>query len=281
MKNINTSQIVKLVIILIGGIIALSFLKKTITVIPAGTVGIKEVFGKVADTPLNPGLHLVNPMADVTTFSTRLQDIKETVEATSEEGLSISLDVSLQYRANPAKIGQIYQNLGTEEDEIVISRFRSITREIIASYSLNAIYGEKRQEVASLIKKNLTASLQPLGFDVEEVLLRKVTLPENTQKAIEAKITAEQESQQLKFEIEKERQQANFELERAKTIAERQKIEAQATADAQKILAEGLTPEILQLKTIEATQNLAQSENSKIIILGDNQQLPQIFLPSE
>jgi regulator of protease activity HflC (stomatin/prohibitin superfamily) len=281
MKNINTSQIVKLVIILIGGIIALSFLKKTITVIPAGTVGIKEVFGKVADTPLNPGLHLVNPMADVTTFSTRLQDIKETVEATSEEGLSISLDVSLQYRANPAKIGQIYQNLGTEEDEIVISRFRSITREIIASYSLNAIYGEKRQEVASLIKKNLTASLQPLGFDVEEVLLRKVTLPENIQKAIEAKITAEQESQQLKFEIEKERQQANFELERAKTIAERQKIEAQATADAQKILAEGLTPEILQLKTIEATQNLAQSENSKIIILGDNQQLPQIFLPSE
>jgi prohibitin 1 len=281
MKNINTSQIVKLVIILIGGIIALSFLKKTITVIPAGTVGIKEVFGKVADTPLNPGLHLVNPMADVTTFSTRLQDIKETVEVTSEEGLSISLDVSLQYRANPAKIGQIYQNLGTEEDEIVISRFRSITREIIASYSLNAIYGEKRQEVASLIKKNLTASLQPLGFDVEEVLLRKVTLPENIQKAIEAKITAEQESQQLKFEIEKERQQANFELERAKTIAERQKIEAQATADAQKILAEGLTPEILQLKTIEATQNLAQSENSKIIILGGNEQLPQIFLPSE
>jgi len=281
MKNINTSQIVKLVIIFIGGVIALNLLKKTITVIPAGTVGIKEVFGKVADTPLNPGLHLVNPIADVTTFSTRLQDIKETVEATSEEGLNINLDVSLQYRANPAKIGDIYQNLGTEEDEIVISRFRSITREVTASYSLDAIYGEKRQEVASLIKQNLTASLQPLGFEVEEVLLRKVTLPENIQKAIEAKITAEQESQQLKFEIEKERQQANFELERAKTIAERQKIEAQATADAQKILAEGLTPEILQLKTIEATQNLAQSQNSKIIIIGGNQQLPQIFFPSE
>lgn len=281
MKNINTTQVVKLVIIFIGGIIALNFLKKTITVIPAGTVGIKEVFGKVADTPLNPGLHLVNPMADVTTFSTRLQDIKETVEATSKEGLSISLDVSLQYRANPAKIGDIYQNLGTEEEEIVISRFRSIIREVTASYALEAIYGEKRQEVASLIKQNLTASLQPLGFDVEEVLLKKVVLPENIQKAIEAKITAEQESQQLKFEIEKERQQANFELERAKTIAERQKIEAQATADAQKILAEGLTPEILQLKTIEATQNLAQSQNSKIIILGGNQQLPQIFFPSE
>lgn len=60
MKNINTTQVVKLVIIFIGGIIALNFLKKTITVIPAGTVGIKEVFGKVADNPLNPGLHLVN-----------------------------------------------------------------------------------------------------------------------------------------------------------------------------------------------------------------------------
>ncbi|TVQ45990.1 MAG: prohibitin family protein [Gloeocapsa sp. DLM2.Bin57] len=291
MKNLNTTQIAKLVILVIGGMVALGFVRKTLITIPAGTVGVKETFGKVAETPLNPGLHLVNPLSKVVRFSTRLEDIKETVEATSQEGLSIQLDVSLQYRANPSKIAEIYQNIGTDEEEIIISRFRSLVREVTAAYSLNSIYGDKRQEVANLLRERLTTSLQPLGFEVEEVLLRKVILPSNVQEAIEAKITAEQKSLQQQFEIQQQRQQIEFDLEKARSTAEREKIEAQAraerekiaaeaTAEAQKKLAEGLTPAILQLKTIEATQSLAQSSNTKIIILGDgNQQLPQIFFP--
>lgn len=291
MKNLSTTQIAKLVILAIGGMIALGFVRKTLITIPAGTVGVKETFGKVAESSLNPGLHFVNPLSKIVRFSTRLEDIKETVEATSEEGLTIQLDVSLQYRANPSKIAEIYQNIGTDEEEIIISRFRSLVREVTAEYSLNSIYGDKRQEVANLLRERLSTSLQPLGFEVEEVLLRKVILPPNVQEAIEAKITAEQKSLQQQFEIQQQRQQIEFDLEKARSTAEREKIEAQArgerekiaaeaTAEAQKKLAEGLTPAILQLKTIEATQSLAQSGNTKIIILGDgNQQLPQIFFP--
>ncbi len=280
MKNLTITQIAKLVILVFGGMIALGLVRKILVVVPAGTVGVKETLGKVVDNPLNPGLHLVNPLTKVIQFSTRLEDIKETVDTTSKEGLGIQLDVSLQYRANPAKITEIYQNIGTDEQEILISRFRSLVREVTAAYSLNSIYGEKRQEVANILRERLTASLQPLGFDVEEVLLRKVILPENVQEAIEAKITAEQQSLQQQFEIEKERQQIEFDLEKARANAEREKIAAEGTAEAQKKLAEGLTPEILQLKTIEATQSIAQSNNTKIIIIGDgNQQLPQIFFP--
>lgn len=292
MKTLKTLPVITLVILGIGSLIAWVSIRKTIITIPAGNVGVKEVFGEVSETPLNPGLHIVNPAAQVTTFSTRLQDIKETVEATSKEGLEIDLDVSLQYRANPNKIAEIYQNIGTDEEEIVISRFRALTRQITATYPLNAIYGEKREEIARILKEELVASLQPLGFEVEEVLLREIILPESVQEAIEAKITAEQQSEQLKFEIAKQRQQADFELEvaqktaerqkiEAQAKAERQKIEAQATAESQRLLAEGLTPEILQLKAIEAKQNLAQSSNSKLIIIGEGDKtLPQIFLPS-
>ncbi|ELR97761.1 SPFH domain-containing protein [Gloeocapsa sp. PCC 73106] len=293
MRNLKLSQIVTLGVLFFAGLIALIFLKKTLTVIPAGEVGVSEVFGKVSDTPLNPGLHIINPLGKVVKFSTRLQDVKETVETTSKEGLTIELDVSLQYKANPNKIISIYQNIGTDEEEIVISRFRSITRQITANYPLNAIYGEKRQEIASVLKQNLKASLEPLGFQVEEVLLREIILPQSVQNAIEAKIAAEQQSLQIEFEIVKQRQQADFAIETAQKTAQKQKIEAQAkaerqqieavaTAEAQRIITQQLTPAILQLKTIEATQDLAQSPNTKLIILGgDNQQLPQIFFPNE
>lgn len=294
MKTLKLTQIIALIMIGIGGLIALGFLKKTLTVIPAGTVGVAEVFGKVSDTPLQPGLHITNPLGKVVKFSTRLEDVKETVEATSKEGLNIDIDISLQYKANPNKITEIYKNIGTDEEEILISRFRSLTREITATYPLNSIYGEKRQEIANVLKEKLTASLQPLGFEVEEILIREIILPENIQEAIQAKITAQEQSEQLKFEIAKQQQQADFELEiaqktaakqkiEAEAAAERKKIEAKAAGEAQLLITQGLTPEILKLKAIEATENLARSQNSKIIIMGggDNQPLPQIFLPNE
>jgi len=291
MKNLNTLQIAKVGIIFVVGMTALGYLGKTIVTIPAGMVGVQEIFGKVSDTPLKPGIHIVNPFGKVVKFPTRLQDAKEQIEATTQEGLRIVIDVSLQYKTNPDKIADIYTEIGTEEEEILISRFRSIVREIIASYPLNSIYSEKRQEIATILRQKLLESIQPLGFEVEEVLLREVILPANVQAAIEAKITAQQQSEQLEFEIAKQRQQAEFDLEIAKTTAEKQKIEAQAKAERQKIaalgeaesqriIAEGLTPAILQLKTIDATKMLAESQNSKIIILGGGEEVPQIFLPS-
>lgn len=267
----KTNQIIRSLALIIGLIAGLTLIIKTVLrfliVIPAGEVGIAETLGQVSDNTLSPGVHLLNPFSDVVTFSTRLQDIKETVDTTSKEGLNFKLDVSLQYRLDPQKAGDVYQKLGENEKEILVSRFRSLIRQITANYDLQAIYGEKRPEIAQLLAQAMTQQLQPLGFIVEETLLRNIILPDNIQAAIQAKVAAEQENQKLDLEIIK-----------TKKEGERKKVEAQGTAVAQKILSEGLTDKILKLKAIEATQKLAESQNSKIIIMGGSQdKLPLIL----
>ncbi|WP_287522554.1 prohibitin family protein [Okeania sp. SIO2C2] len=133
-----------------------------------------EILGNVSESTLTPGLHLVNPLTKIIKFSTRLKDLKETVTATSKEGLNFQIDVSLQYKIDPEQAGQIYENIGLEEKEIIISRFRSLIREITSNYESRDIYSEKRQEIANSLLEKLTQELNPLGFIVESALLRDI-----------------------------------------------------------------------------------------------------------
>lgn len=237
-------------------------------IVPAGTVTVVETFGKVGQRPLEPGVNLINPFSQTIDFSTRLKDIKETVGATSSEGLNLDIDVSLQYKIDAQKADEVYQNIGISEKEIIISRFRSIIRQITATYEAKDIYGSKRQEIASRLRQELGEQLNPLGFIVEETLLRKVILPQKIQAAIQQKIEAEQDSQRQEFINRKKRQELEFELEKAAKEAERKKIEALGISEAQKLISQNLTENILELKAIEATQELAKSPNAKTIIVG-------------
>jgi regulator of protease activity HflC (stomatin/prohibitin superfamily) len=243
--------------ILIGAIAILASISKVLVIVPPGNVGVINLFGRVSDNTLSPGVHFVTPFANVLNFSTRLKDIKENVNATSQEGLSLNMDVSLQYKLDPQKAATVYKIIGVDEKELVISRFRSTVRAITANYPAVAVYSTKRQEVAQQLDQQLTQQLLPLGFVVEEALLRDIKMPDTLQAAIQERLKAEQESQRMKFVLEKERQEA-----------ERKRIEARGIADSQKIISSGLTNSVLQLRTIEATEKLAQSSNSKVIVLG-------------
>lgn len=254
----------------IAGLIALLSIATTISrlvvVIPAGAVGVEDFQGKVSDRTLPAGIHVINPFTDVVQFSTRLRDIKEEIAATSKEGLALGIDISLQYRIDPAKAASIYQNIGIEEREILISRFRSISREIVSGYPAEFVYATKREEISLKLADKLRSQLAPLGFIVDEALLRNVKIPETLQAAIQQRLKAEQENLQMKFVLEKETQESD-----------RKRIEAKGRADAQKILADGLTPAVLQLRSIEANEKLSLSPNSKILIIGNGQSTPLIL----
>lgn len=250
-----------------------AFLQQTlgrgIVVIPAGEVGVIETMGTVSPETLNSGVYFLNPLSEVVTYSTRLQDIKETVDTSSKEGLGFNIDVSLQYRLDPQKAGEVFSTLGDEnqQKDIIISRFRSLIRENTAKYDLSAIYGEKRPEISQALVQAMKEQLQPLGFIVEEALLRNVILPENIQKAIQAKV-----------EMEQSNQKKALELISAQKDAERKVVEARGVSDAQKILSESLTDNIIKMKAIEATQKLAESQNTKVLIMGGGQdKLPLIL----
>ncbi|MBD2055240.1 prohibitin family protein [Oculatella sp. FACHB-28] len=241
----------------IGLISILVCFSRTLRIISAGNVGVVESFGKVAERPLTPGIHAVNPFSDLEVFSTRLRDVTEEIEVTSQEGLTFNLHVSLQYRLEPQQVVNFYQSIGDDETEIVRSRFRSIVREITASYPVESVYSSRRQEVSEQMQERLSEQLEPLGFSVEGAYLREAILPETLQAAIQEKLSAEQESQQMAFTLERERQEA-----------ERKRVEAQGVADAQAIVAESLTAEALQLRAIEATESLATSDNAKVVVIG-------------
>lgn len=259
-QNQRNRLAVQAIAFLVAVVAAIASIFRTLIIIPVGSVGVVELFGQVSERPLNPGVHLVNPFADIEDFSTRLRDVKETVEATSQEGLAFNIDVSLQYRLEPEKAVEVYRTIGSDETEVVISRFRAVVREVTASYPAQAIYSTKRQEVANRLRQRLSEQLTPLGFVSEETLLREIKLPETLQTAIQQKLATEQESQQMAFTLDKERQEA-----------ERKRIEARGIADSQKIVSQGLNSQILQMRSIEATQKLAESQNAKIVIISGGQ----------
>ncbi len=269
-SNERSRWTIRSVSVLIGAIALLASVSRLLVIVPPGNVGVANLFGQVPDDTFNPGVHLMNPFAKVINFSTRFKDIKENVDATSQEGLSLNLDVSLQYKLDPQKAATVYKNIGTDETQLVISRFRSTIRAITANYPAAAIYSTKRQEIVQQLNQQLTQQLLPLGFIVEEALLRNVKMPDSLQAAIQEKLKAEQENQRMKFILEKERQEA-----------ERKRIEARGIADSQKIISDGLNNSVLQLRAIEATEKLAQSSNSKIVVIGAEKGTVPILLQQE
>ncbi len=255
----------RLLVRVISGLIfivaAIAVLFRNVILIAGGDVGVVESFGKISSKPLLSGIHLVNPFSTVEIYSTRLKDLKETIEATSKEGLSFKIDVSLQYQVDPERAVEIYQKVrdGDNEAAIIAARFRSTTRTITAKYPIEAIYSSKRQEVSDAIAKDLATQLQPIGLKLDGVYLREVILPESLQAAIQEKLKADQQNQQMEFTIAQ-----------AKKEAERKRIEARGNADAQRILSGSITPAILQLRSVEAMEKLATSNNTKVVVVGGN-----------
>jgi prohibitin 1 len=229
-----------------------------ITVIPAGHVGVKDLFGRVSSSVLWPGVRLVFPFTRVIKMSIKTQEVKETAEVPSKEGLVMDLEGSLLYRLDPAKADDIYRTIGKNYQEIAVApQIRSAIREITASYEAKVLYSAERERISRETLELFKKLAGDRGIIAEAVLLRKIGLPDVVANAIQEKLRREQESEQMKFVLQKELQEA-----------ERKRIEAQGIADFQRIVAAGISPALLEWKGIEATEKLAMSQNSKVVVIG-------------
>ena len=242
-----------------------------VTVIPAGHVGVKDFFGNVSPSVIPAGVHFVIPFTRVVKMSIKTQEQKETAEVPSKEGLTMDLEGSLLYRLDPAKAPDIYRTIGPNYAEIaVVPQIRSAIREITASYEAKVLYSAERDKIARETFELFSKMSKPRGIIGEAVLLRKIGLPAIVANAIQEKLKREQEAEQMKFVLQKEEQEAN-----------RKRIEAQGISDYQKILAAGLSPQVLQWKGIDATEKLALSQNSKIVMIGNTKSGLPIILSGE
>ncbi len=227
--------------------------------VPAGHVGVKDFFGVVSPQPLPPGIRFVIPLTRVITMSVQTQEIKEVAEVPSQEGLILSLETSLLFQLDPARASDIYRTVGREYvGRIVEPQFRSAIREITASYEAKALYSAERERIANEIFALSSRLAGERGIVVQQVLLRKIGLPPVVANAIQEKLRREQEAEQMKFVLQKEQQEA-----------ERKRIEAQGIADFQRIVAQGISAQLLEWKGIEATEKLAGSSNTKVVVIGN------------
>jgi prohibitin 1 len=244
---------------LVAGVFGVLGLLQCFTQIPAGHVGVVDFFGVVSDQTLRAGINPVNPLATVIKYSIQTQEHKETMQVLSREGLTIGLEVSALYRLNPDSAARVYKTVtgGDYETIILIPQFRSICRAVTASFQASALYSTERERLGASIQEELAKTVSPRGVTIENTPIRNVALPTQLTEAIEQKQRADQESQRMEFILTKEKQEAD-----------RKRIEAKGIADFQAIVAAGISDQLLRWKGIEATEKLASSPNTKVIIVG-------------
>lgn len=270
----GTIKIVGVVVVVLG------LFSSSIKVIEPGMVGVQSLFGKVQTDVLESGLHIIDPVVDVTTFDSRTQNYTMSAQTTegqkagddairvlSSDGLEVTIDLTVLYRVIPSKTPDILQNIGDDYiDKIVRPVSRTAIRDNAVSYEAVALYSTKRQEFQDKIYKTISASFAKNGIELQQLLVRNITLPASVKASIESKINAEQDAQKMQFVLQKEKQEA-----------ERKRVEAQGIADYQKILSTGLSDKQLQYETIKAQKEIALSPNTKVIILGNGKGAPIIL----
>lgn len=244
------------------GVIALIFLSKSTVTIEAGEAGVlwKRFSGGVVtnEVPLGEGFHIVAPWNEVIKYEVRQQELTEKMKILSSNGLDIQLEATAWYQPEIEKLGLLHQTKGENYLERVIKpAMRSATRSVVGRYTPEQIYSSKRDAIQNEIFEETKKIVENQYIQLNEVLVRDVTLPDAIKDAIERKLGQEQES--LEYE---------FRLEKATKEAEKQRIEAQGKADANAILSASLNDKILKDKGIEATLKLAQSPNTKVVVIG-------------
>jgi prohibitin 1 len=243
-------------------IVAIILVSKSAIVIGSGEAGVLyRTFGEGVVTdepPLGEGFHLVAPWNKVFIYEVRQQEVFEKMKVLSSNGLDIQLEASAWFQPDYNALGKLHQEKSEDyKDRILLPAIRSAARSVVGRYTPEQLYSSKRDAIQNEIFEETKITVEDQYIQLNEILVRDVTLPPTIKDAIERKLKQEQES--LEYE---------FRLVSADKEAQRQRIEAQGKADANRILSASLTDKILQDKGIDATLRLSESPNAKVVIVG-------------
>jgi regulator of protease activity HflC (stomatin/prohibitin superfamily) len=274
----------------LGTVGALLMASSCLTSVSAGQVGVPVVYGSVQPYFIAEGLHTVNPFATVKEMSVRSQTYTmvsaegegqvrgdDSIFAQSSDGVVLTLNVSIVYKLVDADAPWVYRHLGNDyADNIVRSAARSAVPDSTSQFTFEEAYASKRAAMAEKIRTRMNGSIDDIlrqypgfsgaGVVIQQVFIREVKPSPQLLTAIEQKMTAQQQAQQMDFTLDKERKEA-----------QRKAIEAQGIQDFQNIVTKGITEPLLKWKGIEATEKLANSSNAKVVIIGGKDGLPVIL----
>ena len=252
-------------------IIAIGITMSCFIQVGAGQVGVKKLFGKIQPDVLESGLSFINPLyevekVDIKTLNYTMSGIHDeggksgddAIRVLTSDGLEVTIDLTVLFRVNKSDAPRLLRETGSDfQEKIVRPISRTKIRDNAVYYDAISLYSTKRDEFQTRIYKSIDEEFKGRGLQLENLLVRNITLPASVKAVIEQKINAEQDAQKMQFVLQKEKQEA-----------ERKRVEAQGISDYQRIINIGLTDNQLQYEQIKAMKEIALSQNAKIIVMG-------------
>ncbi len=258
---------------LVTTLVVLVLWQRTVIRIGAGEGGVLyRVFagGTVTERVYTEGLHLIWPFNEMTIYDTRVQIVHHEFDVLTNRGLPVHLALAVRFRPIFELLGVLHQNVGPDyADKIILPQIESVLRKGLGNHTPEEIYTNKDY----LLNRLIAQAIEEIGQKfvvVDDIIIRSVALPEDVKAAIEDKLVEEQKFLTYTFRLKTEEQEA-----------QRKRIESGGIRDYAKALAEGMNENVLKWKGIEATKELAASENAKIVVIGSGKDGLPIILNTD
>ena len=225
-------------------------------IVGPGERGVRQTLGQLDDKVHGPGTVGHWPFfAKVVKVPVRSTKVEMNLALPAQEGITVDAELSILYHVKEESVRSILETIGPNyEQSVVMTAFRSAAADVSSRHAAKDMHSGARAEIEQEIAQQINKVIGDRGFQVEAVLLKSIRLPASLSTAVQAKLAAEQQAQQMQFVLESERREAD-----------RRRVEAEGIRDAQRIVDQGLSPLLIRWRAIEAFRELAKSPNSKII----------------
>jgi regulator of protease activity HflC (stomatin/prohibitin superfamily) len=260
---------------LVGAVVLLGFFillfwRLIFVSIPAGHAGVRydlflgTRFGRV----VSEGLAVKLPWNRIYVYDLRLHTTEQTVRALSREGMNVDVEIALLFRPDVARLPELHTQIGPAYVErVVVPLSIGAVRQYISQHDSHELYTVDAAALHSEIVGGTRAELAAKHVVLHDVIMKRLSLPTHVVAAIEEKLTQQQRAASYEFRLETEAAEA-----------ERLRIKGVGLQRYYAAVERALTPSLLTWRGMEATMELAQSDNSKVVIVGSGKhQLPLIL----
>jgi len=268
---------------MVATLVAVVLYPHMVITVPSGEVGVlwKRFGGGTVLDPRklkNEGFNLILPWNRVFLYDLRLQSFTEPYNAISSDGVSLTATVIVRFRLQRDAVPVLHQAIGPNYEQVLVQPgIGSLTRQVIAEYTAEQAYSTARQEIQdkirNLVEERLSEKMMEHAGEEEgeesyrvsmstifilyDVLVTGIELPAAIVAAINRKTEQYYIAEEYKFRVEREKRES-----------ERKKIEAEGIRDFQQTVSQGISESYLRWRGIEATLQLSQSTNAKVVVIG-------------
>lgn len=245
---------------------------RTVITIYSGEAGVlfKRFSGTVIDKVYSEGVYVIPPWDIMTKYSLRVRELKHTIPILSNQGLEIDVRLSIRFRPDPTMLGVMHQRIGPDYvKRVVIPEVESVVRKQFGQLNDEEIYTSKK----AILETIMTLSAKRLATKfviLDNLIVTKLKFPPKIMRSIQEKINQYHRFKEYEYKIARERLEVD-----------RKVIEANGIRRYIDIISKDLTPQYLSWKGIEATLDLAKSNNSKLVLIGSGKNGLPLILNTE